>query len=70
MNSFALSTVRMATSLAGGCLLLSAIAPSAPALNLVPQEEGELNVGVGPSLDLWGYCDSPGFSVESLRCDL
>ncbi|MEB3233578.1 MAG: LEVG family PEP-CTERM protein [Leptolyngbyaceae bacterium] len=66
MNSFAVSTIRIATSLVGGCILLNTIAPSAHAFNLVPQEEGEINTGVGSSLDVDGYLNFSGFSVESL----
>jgi hypothetical protein len=64
-----LRTLTTATvSVLGGVLLSGAIASTASALSFVPQQEGEINAGVGPSLDANGYIAGDlGFTVESLE---
>jgi len=48
---------------------MGAIAPAASAINLVPSQEGEINVGVGASVDSKGYLDTSsfGYSIRSLE---
>lgn len=58
---------KLATSALGCALLFGAIAPQASAFNLVPQQEGEINVGVGnPMQSGSSYIGTPGFAVTSL----
>jgi len=48
---------------------MGAIAPAASAINLVPAQEGEINVGLGSSVDSKGYLDTTplGYMIESLE---
>ena len=68
MRPFTSKLAKLALSaLSAGCLAV-AIAPAASAFTLVPDREGEINAGVGPSLSNDGYLDTSdlGYTVESL----
>lgn len=72
MHPFTSTLVKLALStLSAGCLAV-AIAPAASAFTLVPDREGEINVGLGNSLSNNGYLDtqSLGYTVESLAFDV
>jgi hypothetical protein len=61
----------VASVIAASTLTIGTLAPSASAVSLVPQQEGEINVGLGASLSGDGYLtlDPIIESIESLEDD-
>jgi len=72
MRPFTSMLVKLAISTLGAGCLAVAIAPAASAFTLVPDREGEINVGLGSSLSNDGYLDTQnlGYTVESLAFDV
>lgn len=58
---------KLAFSVLGCAFLFGAIAPKASAFSLVPQQEGEINVGFANPLQSGSsYIGTPGFTITSL----